>query len=148
MTTPAQMSPRDEATVSAGVLSSGSTAGALATGAVFAAGDLGLQVLHGHVGLGAIGGAGSLGVSVFFVVLAASALLRARGNRAARWAANHPWRFAALPGVSAAVLVLVLSVLVGGGVFGGLWAAAWHGALVYGLAGAVGSVAGSRRRRP
>lgn len=141
------MSRRDEATVSAAALSGGSTVGALATGAVFTLGDLGLQVLHGHIGLGAIGGSVSLGVSVFFVVLAGAALMRARSGRAARWALANPWRFALLPGVSVAVLVFLLTTLIGGGVLGGVWAAAWHGAAVYGLTGVTGMAAGGRRKR-
>jgi hypothetical protein len=142
-----RMSRRDQATVSAAALTGGSAAGAAAAGAVVTLGDLGLQVLHGHLGLAAVGGSLSLGVSVFLVVLAAAAVMRARAGRAARWAQQNPWGFALLPGVSAAVLVFLLTVLIGGGVFSGVWAAAWHGAAVYGLAGAVGSVAGRRRRR-
>jgi hypothetical protein len=142
-----RMSRRDEAAASAGVLGGGPVAGSLATGAVFTLGDLGLQVIHGHIGLAAIGGSLSLGVSVFLVVLAAAAVMRSRADRVTRWAAANPWRFAALPGVSAAVLVFLLTTLIGGGFLGGVWAGGWHGAVVYGLTGAAASVAGSRKRR-
>lgn len=141
------MSRKDEATVSAAALTGGSAAGAAVAGTAFALGDLGLQVLHGHLGLAAIGGSVSLGVSVFLVVLAGAAIMRARAGRAARWAAENPWRFAAVPGIAAAVLVFLLTTLIGGGVLSGVWAAAWHGAAVYGLTGAVGSVAGRGRKR-
>ena len=133
--------------MSAAAMSGGSAAGALVTGAVFTLGDLGLQLLHGHLGLAAVGGSVSLGVSVFFVVLAGAALMRARAGRAARWAADNPWRFALLPGVSVAVLVFLLTMLIGGGVLGGVWAAAWHGGAVYGLTGATAMAAGRRRKR-
>ena len=133
--------------MSAAAMSGGPAAGALATGAVFALGDLGLQLLHGHLGLAAVGGSVSLGISVFFVVLAGAALMRARAGRAAQWAAANPWRFALLPGVSVAVLVFLLTTLIGGGVLGGVWAAAWHGAAVYGLTGATAMAAGRRKRR-
>src|SRR5262249_18431837 len=73
--------------------------------------DLGLQVLHGHIRLGAVGGSLSLGVSVFFIVLAGAALMRARAGPAARWAAANPWRFAFLPGGSGAVLAFLLTIL-------------------------------------
>jgi len=141
-----RMSRRDQATVSAAALSGGPAAGAAIAGTVVTLGDLGLQVLHGHLGLAAVGGSVSLGVSVFLVVLAAAAVMRARTGRAARWAAQHPWGFALLPGVSAAVVVFLLTMLIGGGMVSGVWAAAWHGAAVYGLTGAVGSVAGRRKR--
>jgi hypothetical protein len=140
------MSRRDQTTVSAAALSAGSATGAAVAGAVVTLGDLGLQVLHGHIGLAALGGSLSLGVSVFLVVLAAAAIMRARSARAARWAAENPWGFAALPGVSAAIVVFLLTMVLGGGVLSGVWAAAWHGAVVYGLTGVVGSVAGRRRR--
>jgi hypothetical protein len=142
-----RMSRRDETAVSAGALAGTPAAGAAAAGVVVTLADLGLQVLHGHIGLAAVGGSLSLGVSVFLVVLAAAAVARARKNRAARWAAANPWRFAALPAVSAAVVVFLLTVLLGGGALSGVWAAAWHGAAVYGLTGAVGWVAAGRRQR-
>src|ERR1700744_4127668 len=91
-----RMSRRDQATVSAAALTGGPAAGAAVAGAVVTLGDLGLQVLHGHLGLAAVGGSLSLGVSVFLVVLAAAAIMRARAGRAARWAAQNPWGFALL----------------------------------------------------
>jgi hypothetical protein len=142
-----RMSRRDQATVSAAALTGGPAAGAAVAGTVVTLADLGLQVLHGHLGLAAVGGSLSLGVSVFLVVLAAAAVIRARTGRATRWAAQNPWGFAVLPGAAAAVVVFLLTMLVGGGVFSGVWAAAWHGAAVYGLTGVVGSVAARRHRR-
>lgn len=150
MTTPrntGQMTRSEEMTVSAAALTGASAATGLAVGAVATLGDLGLQLLHGHVSLGALGGSLSLGVSVFFVVVAAAALIRARSGRAARWAAAHPWRFALVPGLSVAVLAVLLTIVTGGGALGAIWAAAWHGAVVYGLTGAVGTVAGGRGRK-
>jgi hypothetical protein len=142
-----RMSRRDQSTVSAAALASGPAAGAAVAGAVVTLGDLGLQVLHGHIGLAAVGGSLSLGVSVFLVVLAAVAVTRARAGRATRWAAENPWGFAVLPGAAAAIVVFLLTMLIGGGVVSGVWAAGWHGAAVYGLTGAAGAVAGRRRRR-
>jgi hypothetical protein len=40
----------------------------------------------------------------------------------------------------------VLSVVLGGGIVGGVLAGLWHGAVAFGLTGAVGTVARSRRR--
>ena len=43
-----------------------------------------------------------------------------RAGRAMRWARENPWRFALLPGIAAAIVVFVLSVVVGSsGMFGG-----------------------------
>jgi len=65
-----------------------------------------------------------------------------------RWARNHPWRFALLPGAAAAIIVFVLSVVLGSsGLFGGAFTAVWHGAVAYGLTGVAGTVGGSRKRR-
>lgn len=142
-----KLSRREEMTVSAAVMTGASAATGLAAGAVATVADLGLQLLHGHIGLTAVGGSLTLGVSVFFVVLAGAALVRARAGRAARWVAAHPWRFAVVPGLSVAVLALLLTIVTGGGALGAIWAAAWHGAAVYGLTGAVGTVAGRGKKR-
>jgi hypothetical protein len=52
-----------------------------------------------------------------------------------------------VPGVACAAIVFVLSVVLGGGMFSGIYSALWHGAVTYGLTGAAGTVAGTRRRR-
>ena len=110
-------------------------------------GDLGLHLIGGSVGLQALSGSVSLGAVAFFVVAAAGALLSSRSSRALRWARSNPWRFALVPGLAVAAIVFVLSVVLGGGVFDGLFSAAWHGASAYGLTGLAGAVGGSRRRR-
>jgi hypothetical protein len=116
-----------------------------ATGAVVTGADLILHLIGGHL---AVTSSLSAGVVALFAVAGAGALWRARSSRAARWAGSHPWRFAVLPGVAAAVLVFVLSVLVGSSdIIGGTFTAVWHGAVAYGVTGLTGTVAGGRRRR-
>ena len=141
------LSRRDEAAVSSAALSGAPWTAAVGTGAVVGLGDLGLHLIGGHIGLSAFSGSASLGVLAFFVVAAAGALLSSRSGRAVRWARSNPWRFAVLPGVACAAIVFVLSVVLGGGIFAGIFSGAWHGAAVYGLTGLAGSVGGSRRRR-
>lgn len=138
---------REEVAVSGAVMSSAPWTAAGATGTVVAVGDLGLHLIGGHIGLSALSGSLSLGVVTFLVVAAAGAMLSSRGGRALRWVRANPWRFALVPGVAAAAIVFVLSVVLGGGIFSGVFSALWHGAATYGLTGAVGTVAGSRRRR-
>ena len=88
----------------------------------------------------------SLGVVAFMAVAASGALLRARRTRALAWARNNPWRFALLPALACAAAVLPVALVLGGaGVFGAVFSAFWHGLLVFGITGAVGSV---RRRSP
>ena len=87
-----------------------------------------------------------MGVAAFFVVAAAGALWRARPSRAIRWARSNPWRFAVLPALSCAAIALVLSVVTGGGIIDPVLSGLWHGALVYGLTGAVGVFARSRKQ--
>jgi hypothetical protein len=109
----------------------------------------GAAVIGGHFGRGGISDALSLGVIAFLVVAASGALLRERSGRAIRWARANPWRFAVAPGVAAAAIVFVLSVVLGGGIVGPVFAGLWHGAVAFGLTGAVGSYARSRaNRRP
>jgi|SRR5580693_4031188 hypothetical protein len=141
------LSKREEAAVSSAAMSSAPWTGAAATGAVVTLGDLGLHLIGGSVGLQALSGSVSLGAVAFFVVAAAGALLSSRSSRALRWARSNPWRFALVPGLAVAAIVFVLSVVLGGGVFDGLFSAAWHGASAYGLTGLAGAVGGSRRRR-
>ncbi len=87
----------------------------------------------------------SWGAVVFFAVAGAGALVRSRHSRALRWARSRPWRFAAAPGIAAAIVVFVLTVVHGSGIFGGAYTALWHGAVTYGITGAVGAVVRPRR---
>ena len=150
---PGQMKPalsrREEMSVSGAAMSQAPWTGAAVTGGVVALGDFGWHVIGGHFGRGGISDALSLGVIAFLVVAASGALLRERSGRAIRWARTNPWRFALLPGVAAAAIVFVLSVVLGGGIVGPVFAGLWHGAVAFGLTGAVGSYARSRaNRRP
>jgi hypothetical protein len=151
MSAPTQMnepglSRREEMSVSGDALSQAPWTGAAVTGGIIALGDFGWHVIGGSFGLGGLSDALSLGVVAFFVVAAAGALFRQRSGRAIRWARANPWRFALLPGVAAAAIVLVLSVVLGGGIVGGVLTGLWHGAVTFGLTGAAGTVARSRRR--
>jgi hypothetical protein len=139
------LSRREEMSVSSAAMSGAPLGAAAVTGGVVALGDLGLHVIGGHISEAALSGSLALGVSVFFLVAAIGALMRARSGRAARWARNNPWRFAVLPGAAVAAITLVLSVLLGGGVVGGVWSGLWHGAAVFGLTGVAGAVSRGRR---
>lgn len=151
MSAPTQMnepglSPREEMSVSGAALSQAPWTGAAVTGGIVALGDFGWHVIGGSFGLGGLSDALSLGVVAFFVVAAAGALWRERSSRAIRWARANPWRFALLPGVACAAIVFVLSIVLGGGVFGGVLTGLWHGAVAFGVTGAAGTLARSRRR--
>ena len=154
MNEPGQMKPapnrRDEMSVSGEAMARAPWTGAAVTGGVVALGDFGWHVIGGHFGLGGLSDALSLGVIAFLVVAASGALLRERSTRAIRWARANPWRFALLPGVAAAAIVFVLSVVLDGGIVGPVFAGLWHGAVTFGLTGAVGTYARSRHagRRP
>ncbi len=151
MSAPTQMnepglSPREEMSVSGEALSHAPWTGAAVTGGIIALGDFGWHVIGGSFGLGGLSDALSLGVVAFFIVAAAGALWRERSSRAIRWARANPWRFALLPGVAAAAIVFVLSIVLGGGIVGGVLTGLWHGAVAFGVTGAVGTLARSRRR--
>jgi hypothetical protein len=151
MSAPTQMnepglSPREEMSVSGEALSHAPWTGAAVTGGIVALGDFGWHVIGGSFGLGGLSDALSLGVVAFFAVAAAGALWRERSSRAIRWARANPWRFALLPGVAAAAIVFVLSIVLGGGIVGGVLTGLWHGALAFGVTGAAGTIARSRRR--
>ena len=151
MSAPTQMnepglSPREEMSVSGAALSQAPWTGAAVTGGIVALGDFGWHVIGGSFGLGGLSDALSLGVVAFFIVAASGALWRERSGRAIRWARANPWRFALLPGVACAAIVFVLSVVLGGGVFGGVLTGVWHGAVAFGVTGAAGTLARSRRR--
>ncbi len=139
------LSRREEMTVSSAAMSAAPWGAAVVSGGVVAAGDLGLHVLGAGLGLGALSGSVAMGVAAFFVVAAAGALWRARSSRAIRWARSNPWRFAVLPALASAAIALVLSVVTGGGIIDPVLSGLWHGALVYGLTGAVGVFARSRK---
>lgn len=142
------LSRREEMAVSSAAMSGAPWTAAGVTGAVVAAGDLGLHLISGSIfSLHALSGSLSLGVVAFLVVAAAGAALSKRAGRTARWVRNNPWRFALVPGVACAAIVFVLSVVLGGGIFGGIFSALWHGAATYGLTGLAGSIGSARNRR-
>ncbi len=150
MSTPTQsdqdLSRREELTVSSAVMSGAPWGAATVTGAVVAAGDLGLHVIGSGLGLGALSGSVAMGAVAFFVVAAAGALWRAKPSRAIRWARSNPWRFAILPAIACAAIALVLSVVTGGGLIHPILSGLWHGGVVYGLTGVAGVVSKSRKR--
>jgi hypothetical protein len=136
---------RDEMAVSSAAMSAAPWSMAGAAGAVVTGADLVLHLTGGHLGLTSSLSAGAV---AFFAVAGGGALLRSSSGRAMRWARTNPWRFAVLPGAAAAIVVFVLSVVIGsGGLSGGSCTALWHGAIAYGLTGVAGSVAGGRKRR-
>jgi hypothetical protein len=140
------LSRREEMSVSSAAMSAAPWGAATVTGGVVAVGDLGLHVIGGGLGLSSLSGSVALGVVAFFVVAAAGALWRARPSRAIRWARSNPWRFAVLPALACAAIVLVLSVVTGGGIIHPVFSGLWHGGLVYGLTGVAGTVSKSRKR--
>lgn len=136
---------REELAVSSSAMSAAPWSMAGAAGAVVTGADLVLHLTGGHIGLLSSLSAGSV---AFFAVAGGGAVLRSRSGRAMRWARANPWRFAVLPGVAAAIVVFVLSVVIGSsGLVGGTFTSLWHGAIAYGLTGVAGTVAGSRKRR-
>ena len=143
------LSRREEMTVSGAAMSSAPWGAAVVTGGVVAAGDFALHVLGSGLSgfhLSGLSGSVAMGAVAFFVVAAAGALWRARSSRAIRWARSNPWRFAVLPAIACAAIVLVLSVVTGGGIISGVLSGLWHGGLVYGLTGVAGMA--SRSRKP
>ena len=140
------LSRREEITVSGAAMSAAPWGTAVVTGGVIAVGDLGLQFIGAGLGLSALSGSVAMGAVAFFVVAAAGALWRARPSRAIRWARSNPWRFAVMPALACAALVLVLSVVTGGGIIHPVLSGLWHGGLVYGLTGAAGVFTKSRKQ--
>jgi hypothetical protein len=133
------LSRREELSVSTDAMSSAPWKAAGAAGVVVTGADLALHLVGGHLDVPTV---------ALFAVAGGGAVLRGQGGRAMRWARENPWRFALLPGIAAAIVVFVLSVVVGSsGMFGGAFTAVWHGAVAYGLTGVAGSVAGTRKRR-
>jgi len=135
------LSRREELTVSTAAMADVPWAVAGAAGVVVTGADMLLHLMGGHLGLSSSLSAGTVAL---FTVAGGSVVVRRRASRAARWARSNPWRFAFLPGAATAVIVFVLSVLVGSsGPLGGAFTALWHGAIAFGLTGAVGAIAGS-----
>ena len=141
------LSRREEMSVSGAAMSGAPWGAAVVTGGVVAVGDLGLHIIGSGLGLhlSALSGSLAMGAVAFFVVAAAGALWRARPSRAIRWARSNPWRFAVLPAIACAAVVLVLSVVTGGGVIDGVLSGLWHGGVVYGLTGVAGMTSRSRK---
>ena len=142
----ANLSRREEIAVSGAALSEAPWKLAGATGVVVAAADLvthlALHLLSFQLEWAT---ALSMGIVAFFAVAGAGSLVRSRHSRALRWARSRPWRFAVMPGAAAAILVFVLTVLDGSGIFGSAFTAVWHGAIAFAVTGAVGSVVRPRR---
>lgn len=133
----------DELAISGAALADVPWAAAGAAGAVVFGADLVYHLTTGHLDPGSALAAGTVAA---FAVAGGGVVLRKRASRAAMWARNHPWRFAILPGVAAAIVVFVISVLFSGGIFGSAFTGVWHGAIAYGLTGAAGMAAGNLRR--
>ncbi len=143
------LSRREEMTISGAAMSGAPWGAAVVTGGVVAVGDFGLHVIGSGLsgfGLSGLSGSVAMGAVAFFVVAAAGALWRARPSTAIRWARSNPWRFAVLPALACAAIVLVLSVVTGGGIIDPVLSGLWHGGLVYGLTGAVGTFSKSRKQ--
>jgi hypothetical protein len=137
---------RDELAVSGGALSEAPWGVAGAAGAAVTGADLLLHLVGGHLTLG---GPLAAGTVALFAVAGGGVVVRKHGGRAARWARRNPWRFAVLPGAATAVVVFVLSMILGSGaLLGSAFTAGWHGAVAFGLTGAAGAVAGSVRKDP
>ncbi len=142
---------REEMTVSTAAMADVPWAAAGVAGAVVTGADLIVHLIGGHLALASSLSAGTVAL---FAVAGGSVVVRHGASRAARWARSNPWRFAVLPGVATAAIVLVLSILIGsGGIFGDVFTAIWHGAISFGITGAAGAIAGggrksAARRRP
>ena len=139
------LSRREEMSISGAAMSGAPWGAAVVTGGVVAAGDLVLHLIGTSLGVGALSGSLAMGAVAFFVVAAVGALWRAKPSRAIRWARSNPWRFAVMPAIACAAIVLVLSVVTGGGIIHGALSGLWHGGVVYGLTGVAGVTHRSRR---
>jgi hypothetical protein len=136
------LSRREEMAVSGAAMSDAPWKLAAGTGVVVAGADMLMHLALFHFELFA---PLSWGAVVFFAVAGAGALVRSRKSRALRWARSRPWRFAAAPGIAAAIVVFVLSVIDHGGMLGSVWTGLWHGAVAYAATGAVGTLVRPRR---
>ncbi len=107
-----------------------------------------LGLIGGHFGLGVLAGALSAGLTLFFLVGGAGAVLGRGGGgdrRIRRWARRHPWQVAAVP--AGAMLVsdfVVRQMLTSQGFFGSLWDGLWRAALVGAVVGITGTVSGDK----
>ena len=138
------LSRREEMAVSGAALSDAPWKLATATGAAVTGADILAHLVFLHLELFT---PLSLGVAAFFAVAGAGALVRSRHTRALRWARSRPWRFAVMPGVAAAIIVFVLTMVHGSSIPGSVFTALWHGAISFGVTGAVGTVVRPRRQR-
>lgn len=125
---------------------------AAAVGALGGGVSLGLHLVHGHFGLGILAGALSVGALLFFGVGGAGAVLgyssrgSGRDRRIRRWAREHPWEVAVVPGGLMFLTDLVIrQALTSQGLFGTVWTGLWHGAVVAAVVGVVGAVGAARR---
>jgi hypothetical protein len=140
-----KLTRRDEMNVSGGALADVPWQIAGAAGVVVTGADLLLHLTTGHL---AVGSSLSAGVLALFAVAGAGLMLRKRGGRAAQWARRNPWRFAIVPGAATAIVVFVLSVVLGSsGMIGGTFTSLWHGAVAYGVTGIAGAAVSSRRSK-
>ncbi|MFI1400598.1 hypothetical protein [Streptomyces sp. NPDC020681] len=113
---------------------------------------LGLGTIADGFGLGMLAAALSFALTLFFIVGGAGAVLGDRtagppaDRRIRRWAAEHPWRVASVPGALAAAADLVVNqALTSQGFFGGVWDALWTGLLVTVVVGLAGRFARNRK---
>ena len=133
------LSRREEMAVSGAALSGAPWGAAAATGGVAAVADLGLHLITGNLGLSMLSSPFAFGAMVFFAVAAGGALLRSRPSRALRWARRNPWRFALVPALACAAVIIPVAMVIGGsGLVGALLSGFWHGAAVFGLTGVIG----------
>jgi hypothetical protein len=132
--------------ISGEVMSGAPWGAAAVTGGAVAVAELSLHVISGSIGLAALSASASAGAAVLIAVAAAGAVWRAGSGRTARWVRSNPWRFAILPGLAAAAIALVLTVVTGGGIFDSVLSALWHGGAVYGVSGAAGMIAKTRKQ--
>jgi hypothetical protein len=138
----ADLTPREEMAVHGAALSEAPWKLAVGAGVVTTGADMLAHLVFFHPELFT---PVSMGVVAFFAVAGAGALVRSRHSRALRWARSRPWRFAALPGAAAAIIVFVLTVLHGSSIPGSVFTALWHGALTYGVTGVTGTMVRPRR---
>jgi len=143
-TTHSNLTPREEMAVSGAALSQAPWKLAGGAGVVVAGADLLLHLATFSFRL-EWATALSMGIVAFFAVAGAGALVRSRHTRAIRYARSRPWRFAVMPGAAAAIIIFVLTMLHGSSIPGSVFTALWHGAIAYGITGAVGVVTRPRR---
>jgi hypothetical protein len=117
---------------------------AAAGGGVIGGVQLAAELAGGHLTL-----AGPLasGLIVFFLIGSIGALLGKSRDRARDWAHSHPWRFAVVPAIGAAVVDLPVKLfLSSAGILGATADAMWAALSVFVIVGLVGMVVGAVRR--